>query len=403
MDYMTVREAAQKWKISERLTQQYCLDKRIPGATKFGGTWAIPADAQKPASKHSPKAVEMQQPAKPLPAVTPACLMPMPLMNTAFVPGHCKEYVESIQDVRLRDIARAEYFYFSGQAEEAAQLAELYLSHPELSLRLSACLIYAYANLTLGQIRRTRQALAGVRGILTSADAHTPLQLRAAAASIVTAAAVLLHLPLPEDVGPLQEHIRFLPPGLRMFALYVQAHHTYLQGDYSKSIGIVETAFAMQTETYPIPSIYMHLVAVMDYMSLKQPEDAQAHLLTAWELARPDDLIEGFGEHHGLLGGMLEAVLKKDWPEDFKRIIAITYRFSAGWRKVHNPVTGDDVADNLTTTEFATAMLAARGWTNQEIADHMGISPNTVKQYISTTLQKLNIKQRKDLKQYMLR
>ena len=159
----------------------------------------------------------------------------------------------------------------------------------------------------------------------------------------------------------------------------------------------------MQTEIFPIPSIYMHLVAVMDYMSLKQPEQAQKHLLEAWELARPDDLIEGFGEHHGLLGGMLEAVLKKDWPEDFKRIISITYRFSAGWRKVHNPDSGHDVADNLTTTEFATAMLAARGWTNQEIADHMGISPNTVKQYISVTLQKLNIKQRKDLGQYMLR
>ena len=57
----------------------------------------------------------------------------------------------------------------------------------------------------------------------------------------------------------------------------------------------------------------------------------------------------------------------------------------------------------MTTTEFATAMLAARGWTNQEIADHMGLSLNTVKQYISTTLQKLNIKQRKDLKRYMLR
>ncbi|WP_294515708.1 LuxR C-terminal-related transcriptional regulator [uncultured Intestinimonas sp.] len=158
----------------------------------------------------------------------------------------------------------------------------------------------------------------------------------------------------------------------------------------------------MQTEVFPIPSIYLHLAAVMDYMSLKQPEKAQTHLMAAWELARPDDLIEGFGEHHGLLGGMLEAVLKKDYPEDFKRIIAITYRFSAGWRRVHNPVTGHDVADNLTTTEFATAMLAARGWTNQEIADHMGISPNTVKQYISTTLQKLNIRQRKDLKKYML-
>ena len=210
-------------------------------------------------------------------------------------------------------------------------------------------------------------------------------------------------LPLPEGAEALQQHIRFLPPGLRMFALYVQAHYTYLLGDHSKSAGIVEAAFAMQTEVFPIPAIYMHMVAVMDYMSLKQPERAQAHLLASWELAQPDDLIEPFGEHHGLLGGMLEAVLKKDWPEDFKRIIAITYRFSAGWRKIHNPVTGDHIADNLTTTEFATAMLAVRGWTNQEIAAHLGVSPNTVKQHISSTLLKLGIKQRKDLKRYMLR
>ena len=68
-------------------------------------------------------------------------------------------------------------------------------------------------------------------------------------------------------------------------------------------------------------------------MSLKQADRARVHLLSAWDLARPDDLIEGFGEHHGLLGGMLEAVIKPAWPEDFKRIIDITYRFSAGWRK----------------------------------------------------------------------
>ena len=70
---------------------------------------------------------------------------------------------------------------------------------------------------------------------------------------------------------------------------------------------------------------------------------------------------------------------------------------------MHNPDTGHDVADNLTTTEFAASMLAARGWTNREIAEHMGISPNTVKQHISTTLQKLGISQRRDLKRFMLR
>ena len=99
---------------------------------------------------------------------------------------------------------------------------------------------------------------------------------------------------------------------------------------------------------------------------------------------------------------MLEAVIKPGWPEDFKRIIDITYRFSAGWRRVHNPATGDDVADNLTTTEFTASMLAARGWTNAEIAQHMGVSPNTVKSYISSSLRKLGITRRQDLGRFML-
>ncbi len=98
----------------------------------------------------------------------------------------------------------------------------------------------------------------------------------------------------------------------------------------------------------------------------------------------------------------MEAVIKKEWPGDFKRIIAITYQFSDGWRKIHNPATGSDVADNLTTTEFSVAMLAARGWTNQEIGRHMNISPNTVKHYISVILQKLHINHRQELKRYML-
>lgn len=100
---------------------------------------------------------------------------------------------------------------------------------------------------------------------------------------------------------------------------------------------------------------------------------------------------------------MLEATIKPNWPEDFKRIIDITYRFSSGWRRVHNPITGHDVADDPTTTEFAMAMLAARSWTNQEIAEYLNISINTVKSHISEAMKKLNVENRKDLKQYMLR
>ena len=140
----------------------------------------------------------------------------------------------------------------------------------------------------------------------------------------------------------------------------------------------------------------------MDYMRLKKTDLAQEHLLAAWKIARQDDLVEGFGEHHGLLGAMLEAVIKPRWPEDFKRIIDITNHFSKGWRDIHNPDTGQQVADNLTTTEFAVAMLMVQDWTCEEIASHMGVSASTVRRHQAQIKKKLQVKNRRELVEYML-
>ena len=399
MDYITVREAAEKWGVSERRINQYCAEGRIPGAERFGGAWAIPAGAEKPGDPRKQKTQTAPPSAEKAPELFPGF---MPLMNTPFRPGCCKETIARMEAGPKKDIALAEYHYFSGQAEKAMQETEGYLTAADGGIRLSACLIFAYACLSMGRIDHARSSLGEIRRTLATGGETAPAA-RAMEAFVAFAAAVLLHLPLPEEMPPAESFLPLLPPGLRAFALYVQAHYLYLKEDYANSAGMVEGALAMGASAYPIPAIYLHLVAVMDYMSLKATEKAQTHLLTAWEIARPDDLIEAFGEHHGLLGAMLEAAIKPDWPEDFKRIIDITYRFSSGWRRVHNPITGHDVADDLTTTEFAVCMLAARGWTTREIARHLNISANTAKRHISEAMKKLKVKNRKDLKQYMLR
>ena len=36
MNYLTVREAAQKWNVSQRLVQRYCAQGRIDGAKNWG-------------------------------------------------------------------------------------------------------------------------------------------------------------------------------------------------------------------------------------------------------------------------------------------------------------------------------------------------------------------------------
>ena len=48
-DYMTLREASEKWGISTRQINYYCTEDRIPGTVKMAGVWLIPKDAEKPA------------------------------------------------------------------------------------------------------------------------------------------------------------------------------------------------------------------------------------------------------------------------------------------------------------------------------------------------------------------
>ena len=48
MEYMAVREAAEKWNITERWVQKLCEENRIEGAVRFSRIWMIPKDAKKP-------------------------------------------------------------------------------------------------------------------------------------------------------------------------------------------------------------------------------------------------------------------------------------------------------------------------------------------------------------------
>ena len=47
--YMTVKEAAAKWGISDRRIRVLCSEGKIPGAYQEGRGWKIPIDAEKPA------------------------------------------------------------------------------------------------------------------------------------------------------------------------------------------------------------------------------------------------------------------------------------------------------------------------------------------------------------------
>ena len=329
--------------------------------------------------------------------------VPMLLMSSAFPLGRCIEFIESIDDVPQKEMAYAEFYYFCGRHEKAVEFAVMYLNCEDIMLKLSASLIYTFANLSLDRIHSARFGLERLKEYLKEAMLEeTDKKTRACCVYVATAAHTLLHIPVG-DLPPLAEYLSEFTKGMQLWGAYVLAHKAYLVKDYQRSLGIVQTCLMTCSKVYPIAMIYLNLVVAMDLMNLKETDKAKVYFIKVWEISRPDNLIEGIGEHHGLLQGLIEACMKKDYPEDYARIIDITYKFSAGWRRIHNPDTNEDVADNLTTTEFAIAMLANKGWTNKEIAEYLGITQRTVKQHLTCVFNKLNIENRKQLKNFMLR
>ena len=57
---MQIREASEKWNISERRIRQLIQDGRIEGAEKIGTTWNIPDDTNKPIDKRVKDEIEFK-------------------------------------------------------------------------------------------------------------------------------------------------------------------------------------------------------------------------------------------------------------------------------------------------------------------------------------------------------
>ena len=169
----------------------------------------------------------------------------MPFLNSSFEPGKASETAEGFQDPDLRNIAMAELFYFKGEAKSCNDIAERYLTSEITELRLSACILYGYSNLTLGNTQAARRGLEGIQDCMKIAMRK---QLSEETVTVCVFAgyvgAVLLHLPT-DGMPSLWEYSSRLPEGLRLFSVYVMAHQAYLNGEYGSAYGMCKAALAM--------------------------------------------------------------------------------------------------------------------------------------------------------------
>ena len=60
MDYITLKEASEKWGVSSRQINYYCAEGRIPGAVKMATIWLVPKEAEKPVDGRTKRGKELK-------------------------------------------------------------------------------------------------------------------------------------------------------------------------------------------------------------------------------------------------------------------------------------------------------------------------------------------------------
>lgn len=314
-----------------------------------------------------------------------------------FTGNTAESMIKTLEDEEERTVALAAHHYFQAKYEDAAEESRRCLNSPCPEIRSSALLVHSMANVGLGNVRLTQADFAA----LTQEALHPEDEQMAAIYDTMRyLVAVFFHA--DGKIEPVrEEYIALLPEGTRLYLLYAMAHVLYLQKQYQEALGVARAALMMAAGRFPSVCVYLNLVASMAATNLHDLVQAEDFFRRAWKIAEPEDYIQPFVEHHGMLQGQIEKHLRDKVPEKYNRIAEKVMAFSRGWMKIHNPDSVNKVTDRLSPYEFALAMMAVKGKSNQEIADYMHISINTVKFHLSNIYQKVEVSNRRELEQYL--
>lgn len=307
--------------------------------------------------------------------------------------------VGTLSDDEENALGRIVHFSLQARYEEAAAEAKRCMDSPYPQIQAFALLTHAVSHIALNKIEIAQEDLQTLRQKAQSSEnKHTT-----AFNDIYRFVSSTFFSPSEDMTQPSPEHLSHYAAGPRLYALYTQSYSLYCQQEYAQALGLAETALALAGSRYPIIQIYLNLAASMAAISLSRLEQADRFFLDALQIAKPSNYIQPFIGHHEPLQGMVEKHIRDQEPELYKAIAEKVMSYRSGWTEIRNPNSSNQVTSLLTPYEFAMATMAAKGKTNQEIAEYFSISVNTVKARLSTIYQKIGISKRSELDEYLNR
>ncbi len=410
MDYITAREAAEKWGVSQRRVQLLCGQGRVKGAQRVGNRFLIPADAVHPVlvekSRKSHVDVDM-----PLPRKTPFLYM-TDLYHTPGTAGRISRSFAENREARV--LFEAEIAYSQGNIDKVYRHANYLLAkHSGFYAVLSAGMLLAMCAIWKGDIDMWRRAKVHIAEAPAQTDLDRDVMLLA-----ISAVDIMLYNvesfpdwftmgcfdPLHKDAYPAAKvyYAKYLyAAGYSVATGAYQVEGFRGMGLMSIIPNIIEPLIAWaNTSGTVVSELYLRMTCAAAYHNSGRDDHAMRHLERALELALPDKLFGLLAEYNRVLGHLLEERLLAIDPEAWEAVKRLGKRYDRGWTALSGAVRGRSIVASLTPKQREVAKLAAFGLSNKEIAAKMGMTVSGVKQSLTAVSDKLGVS-REDFAAYL--
>lgn len=255
---------------------------------------------------------------------------------------------------------------------------------------------------TLGAVALLKADTNGWKHALVTLESIARIEARSIAIKMASEAARGFLLAELKDFGRVADWLKnaqFLqqrmPPSIRKngFATYVLC--LINQGDYAQVIGLEQ---AVLSESFTVfAEILHHMSLAVGFLAIGDNFQAADCLRKAARLAMPDGLLHYFSGFAPLLRELTDELVATEYPEFLSKFDGHKNQYAAGWKALHGSIAASSLPAALTEREREIAQLAADGLRNQEIAEMLFVSENTVRAHLRTIYQKLNIDRRAKL------
>lgn len=415
MDMLTAAKMAEKWGVSLRTVQNWCNQGKLPGAQRFGTSWMIPAQAERPRDRRSKAArYAAEEVFPPHRLLRKSPFLDMTDLYTE--PGTADRCVQRLAEYpEEQALLAAEIAYSRGQIDDVYAQARIFLdSNSAFYAVIAGGMLLALVAMWEGDIHLWNEAH---RHIL-EAPCHNDTDRDIVGLSLAATDSAIRDTDkfpewftrgrfsnLPRDAHPAAWV--YYAKHLLLSAQDLAMGNVKLEGVSGISLlkimpYIVEPMIAtVAAEKIIMAEIYLRLLVAIAYRQHGDDLRAAEHLDKAILLCLPDRLYGPLVEHRRQLGPFLDDRLALIDPEALRQVKLLHKKLHAGWTKLHNAVLDRHVQAAMTNREREVARLTAYGLTDSQIARQLHISESSVKAAIRTAKNKTGVNSRRELTEFI--